>query len=35
MNIEELKELVYKTLGCNLEVVLRPEESSMKFNVIP
>jgi transposase len=24
---EELKELVRKTLGCNLEVVLRPNES--------
>ena len=32
---EELKELVHKTLGCNLEVVLRPDESPKKFNVIP
>ena len=32
---EELKEMVRKTLGCKLEVVLRPDESPKKFNVIP
>lgn len=32
---EELKETVLKTLGCQLEVVLRPDQSHKKFNVIP
>ena len=32
---DELKEMVRKTLGCQLEVVLRPDESPKKFNVIP
>ena len=32
---DELKETVRKTLGCQLEVVLRPDESPKKFNVIP
>ena len=32
---EELKETARKTLGCQLEVVLSPDESSKKFNVIP
>jgi len=32
---EELKGLVRKTLGCQLEVVLRPHERPKKFNVIP
>ncbi len=32
---EELKEPVHKTSGCSLEVVLRPDESPKKFNVIP
>ena len=31
----ELKEKVRKTLGCQLEVVLRLNESPKKFNVIP
>ena len=30
-----LKEMVRKKLGCQLEVVLRPDESPKKFNVIP
>ena len=30
-----LKEKVRTTLGCRLEVVLRPDESPKKFNVIP
>jgi len=30
-----LKEKVRRMLGCNLEVVLRPDESPKKFNVIP
>ena len=32
---DELKEMVRKTLGCRLEVVLRPNENPKKFNVIP
>ena len=32
---DELKEKVQRTLGCKLEVVLRPDESPKKFNVIP
>ena len=32
---DELKEKVRRTLGCNIEVVLRPNESPKKFNVIP
>ncbi len=33
---DELKEMARKTLGCQLEVVLRPDESTIqKFNVIP
>ena len=32
---EERRELARKTLGCNLEVVLRPDESSKRFNAIP
>ena len=31
---DELKETVCKTLGCQLEVVLRPDESPKKFNAI-
>ena len=29
------KEMVRKKLGCQLEVVLRPDESPKKFNVLP
>ena len=32
---EELKEKVRTTLCCKLEVVLRPDESPKKFNVVP
>jgi putative transposase len=32
---DELKEKVRRTLGCKLEIVLRPDESPKKFNVIP
>ena len=32
---DELKEMVRKKLGCQFEVVLRPDESPKKFNVIP
>jgi putative transposase len=32
---DELKEMARKTLGCQLEVILRPDESPKKFNVIP
>jgi len=32
---DELKEKVRRTLGCRLEVVLRPDESPKKFDVIP
>jgi len=31
---DELKEKVQRTLGCKLEVALRPDESQKKFNVI-
>lgn len=31
---DELKGMVCKTLGCQLEVLLRPDESPKKFNVI-
>lgn len=32
---DELKEKVRRTLGCKLEIVLRPDESPKKFNIIP
>ena len=32
---DALKEMARKKLGCQLEVVLRPDESPKKFNVIP
>ena len=32
---DELKEKVRRTLGCRLEVVLRPDECPKKFDVIP
>ena len=32
---DKLKEMARKTLGCQFEVVLRPDESPKKFNVIP
>lgn len=32
---DELREKVRKTLGCKLEVVLRPDECPKKFSVIP
>ena len=32
---DKLKETARKKLGCQFEVVLRPDESPKKFNVIP